>query len=290
MTVKKRGLGRGLDALLSSIQETQTQPIKETSELKQLPVDLVQQSPYQPRRIFQPEALEELAASIRVQGIIQPVVVRRTTHGYYELVAGERRWRAAQMVGLDKIPAIVRDITDEAAMAIGLIENIQRKNLSVIEEAVALQRLLDEFQMTHQQVADTVGKSRTAITNLLRLLSLNDDVKTALENGKLEMGHARALLGLTGRAQSDAAQTVASKQLSVRETENLVRKLQEQAAVKMSAKPQDPDIVKLQTQLSDQLGAVVKIQHSAKGNGKVVVQYNNLEELEGILAQIGKND
>jgi ParB family chromosome partitioning protein len=290
MTVKKRGLGRGLDALLSSIQETQTQPVKQINELQQLPVDLIQQSPYQPRRVFQAEALEELAASIRVQGIIQPIVVRRTAHGYYELVAGERRWRAAQMAGLENIPALVREIPDDAAIAIALIENIQRKNLNAIEEAAALQRLLDEFQMTHQQVADAVGKSRAAITNLLRLLGLNDDVKLALENGKLEMGHARSLLGLTGKAQSDAAQTVANKQLSVRETENLVRKLQEQAKVKTLVKSLDPDIVKLQTQLSDRLGASVKIQHGAKGKGKIVVQYNNLEELEGILAQFDKKD
>jgi len=290
MTVKKRGLGRGLDALLNSIQETQAQPLKPHNELQQLPLDLIQQSPYQPRRVFQAEALEELAASIRAQGIIQPIVVRRTVHGYYELVAGERRWRAAQMAGLETIPALVREITDEAAMAIALIENIQRKNLNAIEEAVALQRLLDEFQMTHQQVADAVGKSRAAITNLLRLLSLNDDVKLALENGKLEMGHARALLGLTGKPQSDASQLVANKQLSVRETENLVRKLQEQAKGKKPSKSLDPDILKLQTQLSDRLGASVKIQHGAKGRGKIVVQYNTLDELDGILAQFAKED
>lgn len=290
MTVKKRGLGRGLDALLNSIQETQTQPLKQPNELQQLPVDLIQQSPYQPRRVFQVEALEELAASIRAQGIIQPIVVRKTVHGYYELVAGERRWRAAQMAGLENIPALVREINDEAAMAIALIENIQRKNLNAIEEAIALQRLLDEFQMTHQQVADAVGKSRAAITNLLRLLGLNDDVKLALENGKLEMGHARALLGLAGKPQSDASQLVANKQLSVRETENLVRKLQDQAKGSKPSKSLDPDILKLQTQLCDRLGALVKIQHGAKGKGKILVQYNNLEELEGILAQIGKNN
>lgn len=256
MTVKKRGLGRGLDALLNSIQETQTQPLKQPNELQQLPVDLIQQSPYQPRRVFQVEALEELAASIRAQGIIQPIVVRKTVHGYYELVAGERRWRAAQMAGLENIPALVREINDEAAMAIALIENIQRKNLNAIEEAIALQRLLDEFQMTHQQVADAVGKSRAAITNLLRLLGLNDDVKLALENGKLEMGHARALLGLAGKPQSDASQLVANKQLSVRETENLVRKLQDQAKGSKPSKSLDPDILKLQTQLCDRLGAL----------------------------------
>jgi len=288
MTVKKRGLGRGLDALLNSIQQTQTEPGKLSNELQQLPVDLVQQSPYQPRRVFQAEALEELAASIRAQGIIQPIVVRRTIHGHYELVAGERRWRAAQMVGLEQIPALVREISDEAAMAIALIENIQRKNLNAIEEAIAMQRLLDEFGMTHQEVADKVGKSRTAITNLLRLLGLNDDVKAALEYNKLEMGHARALLGLTGKAQSDAAQLVVTKQLSVRETENLVRKWQTQPAKKNALKTLDPDILKLQTQLSDQLGAHVKIQHATKGKGKIVVQYNSLEELEGILAQISK--
>lgn len=290
MTVKKRGLGRGLDALLSSIQDGQEQPEKQSNELQQLPVEQVQRSPYQPRRVFQTEALEELAASIRTQGIIQPIVVRQTVRGNYELVAGERRWRAAQMAGLDKIPALVRDITDESAMAIALIENIQRKNLNAMEEANALQRLLDEFQMTHQQVADAVGKSRTAITNLVRLLGLNDDVKTALEVGKLEMGHARALLGLSGKTQSDAAQTVVNRQLSVRETENLVRRLQEQTQTRPTIKKLDPDIVKLQHQLSDQLCAKVKIQHGSKGKGKIIVQYNTLDELEGILAHISKTD
>lgn len=289
MSVKKRGLGRGLDALLSSIQEVQEQPAKHHNELQQLPIEHIQRSPYQPRRHFQPEALEELAASIRVQGIIQPIVVRKTSSGSYELVAGERRWRAAQLAGLDKVPALVREIADEAAMAIALIENIQRKNLNAMEEAIALQRLLDEFQMTHQQVADSVGKSRTAITNLLRLLSLNDDVKVLLESGKLEMGHARALLGLSGKLQSDAAQTVVNKQLSVRETENLVRKLQQPTQVKSLARSLDPDIIKLQNQLSDQLGAQIKIQHSAKGSGKIVIHYNNLDELDGVLSQINKD-
>lgn len=288
MSVKKRGLGRGLDALLSSIQEVQEQPAKHHNELQQLPIEHIQRSPYQPRRLFQPEALEELAASIRVQGIIQPLVVRKTSSGFYELVAGERRWRAAQLAGLDKVPALVREIADEAAMAIALIENIQRKNLNAMEEASALQRLLDEFQMTHQQVADSVGKSRTAITNLLRLLSLNDDVKVLLESGKLEMGHARALLGLSGKSQSDAAQIVVNKQLSVRETENLVRKLQAPTQVKSLTRSLDPDIIKLQNQLSDQLGAQIKVQHSAKGSGKVVIHYNNLDELDGILNQINQ--
>lgn len=290
MTVKKRGLGRGLDALLSSIQDNQAQSEKQPNELQQLSVEQIQRSPYQPRRAFQAEALEELAASIRTQGIIQPVVVRKTVRGNYELVAGERRWRAAQMAGLDKIPALVRDINDEAAMAIALIENIQRKNLNAIEEANALQRLLSEFAMTHQQVADAVGKSRTAITNLMRLLGLNDDVKAVLEAGKLEMGHARALLGLSGKTQSDAAQTVINRQLSVRETENLVRKLQEQTQIRPAVKKLDPDIFKLQQQLSEQLCAKVKIQHGTKGRGKIVVQYNSLDELDGILAQINKTD
>jgi ParB family chromosome partitioning protein len=287
MTVKKRGLGRGLDALLSSIQDSQEQPLKQPSELQQLPIEQVQPSPYQPRRTFQIDALEELAASIRVQGIIQPVVVRKTARGHFELVAGERRWRAAQMAGLDTIPALVRNITDEAAMAIALIENIQRKNLNAIEEAAALQRLLEEFQMTHQQVADSVGKSRTAITNLLRLLSLNDDVKGLLEKSKLEMGHARALLGLAGKAQSDAAQTVANKQLSVRDTENLVRKLQTTPSASVPTKPQDPDISRLQNQLAEHFAAEVMLQHGSKGKGKLILHYNSLAELDGILQTIG---
>jgi ParB family chromosome partitioning protein len=287
MAVKKRGLGKGLDALLGG---GAVSPVAEDSpgaDLRELPVDLLQPGKYQPRTDMHPESLEELANSIRAQGVVQPIVVRPIGGGRYEIIAGERRWRAAQLAELHQIPAVIRDVPDEAAIAMALIENIQRENLNPIEEALALQRLISEFDMTHQQAAGAVGRSRAAVSNLLRLLTLNDDVRRMLEHGDLEMGHARALLALEGAAQSAAARDVAAKGYSVRETEQLVRKLgTEPAKSKKSAKTVDPDIRRLQDDLTAKLAAKVVLQHAAKGNGKLVIHYNSLDELDGILAHL----
>ncbi len=291
MAVKKKGLGRGLDALLGSAGST-TEPAPEKTpekSLRELPIDLIQRGRYQPRTDMDEEALEELAASIRAQGVLQPVVVRPMSEtGRFELVAGERRWRAAQRAGLQHIPAVVKDVPDQAAMAIALIENIQRENLNPIEEAQALHRLIDEFDMTHQEAADAVGRSRAAISNLLRLLDLSPEVKTLLANGDLEMGHARAVLSLTREQQGQVARQVVAKGLSVRETEHLVRRLQRASPRdgRSQAPASDPDIRRLQDDLSAQLGALVKIQHTARGKGRVVVHYNSLDELDGILNHI----
>ena len=284
MTTKKPRLGRGLDALLGGVLEA---PAVSKEELRQLPVDLLQRGKYQPRTHMDPGALEELANSIKAQGVVQPIVVRELGAGGYEIVAGERRWRAAQMAGLQTVPAVVRNIPDEAAIAIALIENIQRENLNPVEEAVALQRLIDEFGMTHQQTAESVGRSRAAVTNLLRLLTLNDDVRAMLEEGRMDMGHARALLGLGGSAQSQAARQVVEKGLSVRETENLVRRLLEERPVPRNARETlDPDVRRLQEELSEKLAARVRINHGSKGRGRLTIDYNSLEELEGVLARI----
>ncbi len=283
-TNKKPRLGRGLDALLGGALEN---PVASKEELRHLPVDLLQRGKYQPRTHMDHEALEELASSIRAQGVVQPIVVRELGGGRYEIVAGERRWRAAQMAGLQTLPAVVRNIPDEAAIAIALIENIQRENLNPVEEAAALQRLIDEFGMTHQQTAESVGRSRTAVTNLLRLLTLNDDVRTMLEEGGMDMGHARALLGLNGGAQSQTARQVVEKRLSVRETEHLVRRLLEQHQTPRNAHEDlDPDVRRLQEELSEKLAARVRISHGSKGKGRLTIDYNSLEELEGVLARI----
>ncbi len=304
MSSKRKGLGKGLDALLgaglgvtSPAPEMPVVPPEAGQEptsdyrdgkLAHLPVDLIQRGKYQPRRDMHPEALEELAESIKAQGVMQPIVVRSIGGGRYEIIAGERRWRATQLAGLDKIPAVIREVPDEAAIAMALIENIQRENLNPIEEAVALKRLQDEFELTHAEVAQAVGKSRTTITNLLRLISLNDEVKTMLEHGDLEMGHARALLTLDSVPQREIARQVVSKGLSVRQTEALVRNFQESQdkekvirEVEVSA-----DIRRLQDKLSETLGAGVEIQQGAKGKGKLVISYNSLDELDGILGHI----
>jgi ParB family chromosome partitioning protein len=287
MAVKKRGLGRGLDALLSGSALPETKEAA-GADLRELPVDLLQPGKYQPRSNMHPESLEELANSIRAQGVVQPIVVRAiNTSGQYEIIAGERRWRAAQMAGLHEIPAVVRNVPDEAAIAMALIENIQREDLNPIEEAIALQRLIDEFQMTHQEAAGAVGRSRAAVSNLLRLLTLNIDVRKMLEQGDLEMGHGRALLALEGDNQSQAAREVAAKGYSVRETEHLVRRLSTNPAKpRKTVKPLDPNIKHLQDELSDKLAARVSFQHNSKGNGKVVIHYNSLDELDGILKHI----
>lgn len=302
MAKKHKGLGKGLDALLSAglgisspapqmpVNEDADQkaPEYKDGKLAHLPVEIIQRGKYQPRRDMHQEALEELAESIKVQGVMQPIVVRPIGDGRYEIIAGERRWRATQLAGIDKIPAVIRDVPDEAAIAMALIENIQRENLNPMEEAMALKRLQDEFELTHAEVAQAVGKSRTTVTNLLRLIALTDDVKTLLEHGDLEMGHARALLTLDADAQRDIAKQIVAKSLSVRQTETLVRSYQEQ---KIKTKSQEPakasaDIRQLQDKLSDTLGAEVLIQHSAKGKGKLVINYNSLDELDGILNHI----
>jgi ParB family chromosome partitioning protein len=286
--VKKRGLGKSLDALLigsmAAVSESNEQVAPSKDILRQLDVELIQRGKYQPRREMDPDALEDLANSIRAQGVIQPIVVRPLANGRYEIVAGERRWRAAQIAGLLEIPTLIRDIPDEAAVAIALIENIQRENLNPIEESMALQRLLEEFSMTHMQVAEAVGKSRATVTNLLRLLSLVDEVKYMLEHRELEMGHARALLSLTPELQIEAAELIVAKGLSVRETEELVRRMQLPASLTQAqVKPIDPDIKRLQQDLTHRLRLKVAIQCNPKGKGKLVIQYSNLTELDKLL-------
>ena len=280
---KRQRLGRGLDALLGG---SSYDPGSDREELLQIPIELLQRGKYQPRTHMDKGALEELAASIRAQGVVQPIVVRRIGGGQYEIIAGERRWRAAQLAGLEAVPAVVRRIPDDAAIAISLIENIQRENLNPVEEANALQRLIDEFGMTHQKVAEAVGRSRTAVTNLLRLLTLNEEVRKMLEQGRMDMGHARALLALDGKAQSQAAHQVVQRQLSVRETEQLTRRLAARPAGRKHARTSDPDIRALQQKLSEKLGARVRIHHGRRGKGRLSIEYNSLDELEGILTRI----
>jgi ParB family chromosome partitioning protein len=300
MTSKKRGLGRGLDALLGANPGAGTAAVQpgqpptsgtdsqtgERNELQQLPVDLIQRGKYQPRRDIEPEGVAELADSIRAQGVMQPIVVRPISGDRYEIIAGERRWRATQLAGLDVIPAVIRDVPDEAAIAMSLIENIQREDLNPIEEAMALQRLQQEFELTQQEVAAAVGKSRSTVTNLLRLMSLHEDVRRLLEHGDLEMGHARALLGVPTAEQSEAARTVVARGLSVRQTEAMVRRLQ--AAEDKPAAPveADPNIRRLQDDLSERLGTRVVITDNGRGKGKLVLSYSSLDELDGILSHI----
>ena len=298
----KRKLGKGLDVLLSRgstdtmasllgnsiARTTPSQAVEKNGDLKNIPIDLIQRGKYQPRTDMHEEALEELAASIRAQGVMQPIVVRPISSDKYEIIAGERRWRATQIAGLDSIPAIIKSVGDEAAIAMSLIENIQRENLNPIEEATALKRLQDEFELTQQEVADAVGKSRATVTNLMRLIGLTIDVRRMLEHGDLEMGHARALLSLPDIQQLEAARSVVGKALSVRQTESLVRRLISEIGSNNRATPKtvDPDIKNLEESLADKLGAKVIIQHTAKGRGRLVLKYNSLDELEGILSHI----
>ena len=298
----KRKLGKGLDVLLSrgstetmasllgkpKDRTTPPQVAEKDGDLKNIPIDLIQRGKYQPRTDMHEEALEELAASIRAQGVMQPIVVRPISSDKYEIIAGERRWRATQIAGLDSIPAIIKPVGDEAAIAMSLIENIQRENLNPIEEAMALKRLQDEFELTQQEVADAVGKSRATVTNLMRLIGLTIDVRRMLEHGDLEMGHARALLSLPDIQQSEAARSVVGKGLSVRQTESLVRRLIAEAGSNNSSSTKivDPDIKNLEENLADKLGAKVMIQHTAKGKGRLVLKYNSLDELDGILSHI----
>jgi len=314
MIQKKPTLGRGLADLLG-----QTRPAPPTTvpinagpasstpaapapgsppadELARLPLDLLQRGKYQPRLDMRQESLQELADSIKAQGVIQPIVVRPVgspaagESQRYEIVAGERRWRAAQLAGIERIPALVRHIPDEAAIAVALIENIQRENLNPLEEARSLERLINEFQMTHQQAAEAVGRSRAGVSNLLRLLELAPEVAELVEKRELEMGHARALLGLSNRRQqAEVAGQVASGKISVRETEAMVRRLSRPAAapaVNGADTAQDPNVQRLEAELAEKLGAQVAIQHLSNGKGRLVVSYNSLDELDGILAHI----
>lgn len=297
MAKRKGGLGRGLDALLQSANQEQTMHHQingdaieakiQKTDLSNLPIEFLQPGQYQPRKDMSQEALEELASSIKAQGVIQPIVVRSIEKNRYEIVAGERRWRASQLAGLSEIPVVIKHINDEAAIAMALIENIQREDLNPIEEAVALKRLQDEFQLTQLEVADAVGKSRSAVTNLLRLINLEPAVRKLLEHGDIEMGHAKTLLALVGQEQIDIAKQVVAKSLSVRQTEVLVRKTT-QAKIKTPNQHIDPDIKKIEDELTDQLGSVVMLQHTAKGKGRLTIKYNTLNELDGILQQIKK--
>lgn len=292
-TIKKRGLGggRGLDALLGTVRKVQEEVtavaagLPPEGELKLLPVEFLSRGRYQPRRDMDPEALQELADSIKAQGILQPIVVREIGEQRYEIIAGERRWRAAQLAQLDKVPALIRDFSDEAAIALALIENIQREDLNPLEEALAMQRFAEEFKLTHQEVADAVGKSRAAVSNLLRLLALNEEVKRSLAHGDLDMGHARALLALPSSQQLLASRQIIDKGMTVRQAESLVRQLLAERPAAADRKS-DPNVRQLQDRLASQLGAVVKIDCNAKGKGRLVISYNSLDELDGILAHI----
>ena len=342
MAIKKKGLGKGLDALLGDafgaaakeqsvktagastsnnlaarnlaselsqlsggseatagaqkasqqLENNTNQPQLKTDTLLEVPVEMCQRGKYQPRRDIDPTSLEELAASIRNQGVMQPIILRAiasesAAQASYEIIAGERRWRAAQLAGLTTVPAVVKDVPDEAAMAMALVENLQREDLNVMEEAYALSRLNQEFDLTHQQVADIVGKSRATVSNTLRLMSLHKEVKLLLENGDLEMGHARALLALDGPDQVAAAKDVVNRGLSVRQTEALVKSTQSPKPTKSDQLgAEDPNISRLQNDLSETLGVPVAFNHSANGKGKLTIKYNSLDELDGILDHI----
>lgn len=288
---KRRGLGRGLDALLTKPEnepttntEGQKESLNKNAELQNLPIEQLHPGKYQPRKDMSAEALDDLANSIKSQGIIQPIVVRPISEHRYEIIAGERRWRAAQLAELDTVPCLIKHVPDEAAVAIALIENIQREDLNAMEEAIALERLLIEFELTHQEVADAVGKSRTAVTNLLRLNNLNSEVKTLLEHGDIEMGHARALLALDNDIQTTTARIVVAKELNVRETEALIKKVQ-QPVKEVEEKPVDPNTKALEQNLSEKLGSNVTINHNKKGKGKLVISYSDLSELDGIVSR-----
>jgi ParB family chromosome partitioning protein len=319
MAAKKRGLGRGLDALLgagarpaepdppaeviaqqpaaagpwpvrvkpdASLAAEPAPAVPADGALCRLPVDIIRRGRYQPRIDMHKESLQDLANSISAQGVLQPIVVRRLDDDAYEIIAGERRWRAAQLAGLHEIPAIVRNVEDRAAIAIALIENIQRENLNPMEEAKSLNRLIREFELTHEQAAEAVGRSRAAVSNLLRLLDLDDAVKAMVEHGELEMGHARALLALAGPIQIEAARQVIARGLSVRATEGLVKQLQQPRASKAPPPRKDPNIRQLETDLADKLGAAVAIRPARGGKGRLEISYNSLDELDGILEHI----
>lgn len=289
MAVKKRGLGRGLDALLgSSVVKTaaeQTGAQQAENILQSIALDQIQPGKYQPRQDMDQTSLEELAQSIKAQGVMQPIVLRTVESGKYEIIAGERRWRAARLAGLEVIDAIVREVPDEAAIAMALIENIQREDLNPVEEAVALQRLQQEYELTQQEVANAVGKSRATVANLLRLLALPDEVKTLVAHGDIEMGHARAILGMPPELQTETARHVAAEGMTVRQTEAHVRSVQ-QPRLEPESKPEDPDIRRLEQKLAEKLGAMVRIRHGNKGKGQLVIQYASLDELQSVLARM----
>ena len=307
MAAKKRGLGRGLNALLGSGARPAPQgaaepvpvaappdlkavPVTEDAApdgaLRMLPLDVIQRGKYQPRVDMHQESLQDLADSISAQGVVQPIVVRSIDAGRYEIIAGERRWRAAQLAGLHDIPAVVREVEDRAAIAIALIENIQREDLNPLEEARALERLIREFEITHEEAAEAVGRSRAAVSNLLRLLDLEEAVKDMVQRGDLEMGHARALLALRGAQQLEAARQVVSRGLTVRATEGLVKSIQRPQPVKPAAEKKDANIKHLETSLADKLGAQVVVRQGRGGKGKLEISYNSLDELDGILQHI----
>jgi len=294
MSGKKKGLGKGLDALLGGelgapIAEEKVESTSKEAHvqgLKELPVEFLQRGQYQPRKDMNPAALDELAESIRRQGIMQPIMVRPLAQDSYEIIAGERRWRAAQLAGLAAVPVIVKVISDEDAIALALIENIQREDLNAMEEALALTRLQEEFGYTQTEVAEAVGKPRSTVANLMRLTALESEVALLLERGDIDMGHGRALLGLEGSNQLEVARIVVGKDLTVRQTEALVRQWQAQQQTSVPATTKNPDIQRLEQKLSDQLGAGVVIQHGGSGKGKMVIRYNSLDELDGILTHI----
>lgn len=300
MVTKKRGLSKGLDALLAGTLDLtkvapkelmaapagKATPVQVASGFVELNVKRLRPGKFQPRRNMQQDELEALANSIKEQGIIQPIVVRNVGNDGYEIIAGERRWRAAQLAGLSSVPVIIKDVPDEAALVIALIENIQRENLNPLEEAIALDRLGVEFGLSHEKIASAVGKSRTTITNLLRVLNLRPDVKLLLEKGEIELGHAKVLLGLQGAQQSAVAREVVAKRLSVRETENLVARTLAENTTPKTLKQLDPDLKRLESKLTDKVGCPVKIFQATKGKGKLVIRYNSLDELDGIIAHL----
>jgi ParB family chromosome partitioning protein len=276
-----KGLGRGLDALLAANQEEEV----EKGELQALPTIALQPGKYQPRTRMDPGSLEELAASIKAQGVMQPIMVRPVAEDAYEIIAGERRWRAAQIAGLVEVPCLVREIPDEAALAMSLIENIQREDLNPLEEAGGIQRLIDEFDMTHQQAADAVGRSRPAASNLLRLLNLAKPVQELLMAGDLDMGHARALLPLDGASQIQLGNQVAARQLSVRDTERLVQQILNPRQ-KKPLPPPDRDLLRLEEEIADAIGATVKIKANKKGAGELTIRFGSLDQLDGVLGRL----
>jgi len=286
-TMKKKRLGRGLGSLIGNIEDAGSAPQANSGEgLAEIDIDRIQRGRYQPRQVFEPEALQELADSIRAQGVVQPIVVR-PEGDHFELVAGERRWRAAQLAGLQKIPAMVRELDARSTAAIALIENIQREDLNPLEEAQAFMRLIEEFDLTHQQVADSVGRSRAAVSNLLRLLDLAEPVKQQVNEGLLDMGHARALLALIRHDQIEVAKLVINRGLSVRETEMLVKKtLAAQNTSKTKSVASDPDVRRLETKISEKLGAGVRIKPGKKGSGQLIISFNSSAELDGILEHL----
>lgn len=290
MATKKRGLGRGLDALLGAKQQTTGKSAADSADdnntLTELEVELIQPGKYQPRSKMDMMKLRELADSIKAQGMVQPVIVRSIGKNKYEIIAGERRWRAAQIAELSKVPVVIKEVDDRQTIAMALIENIQREDLNPLEEAIALQRLIDEFELTHKEAAEAVGRSRVAVSNLLRLLDLNKEVKQLLIDGNLEMGHARALLALDKSLQPEAAKEIIKKALSVRATEKFIKSYGQVKPKNIVQQQKDSDIARLEQELSEKLCSQVTIQHSPKGKGKLVIDYHSVDELDGILSRI----